>query len=244
MSKITRRSYKRKKIIMGIALFGAIGLVSTGFAAWVLSASASNSQEANLKVGAVSDKSMSFQNMKIYGMDTNPDSDTKGTEIELEASYANFSFNPAYDDNAGRVRFGKGEITEEHPTADIGERLTLRIAGEVNEAQNMGTLQVKFDEIPDELTSAVTKNYITLPACANALQDVTYTLSGEGTQIASFSYSITFGWGSAFGGVNPSVYYDNAGINVPIATVKDTLDELHDLLDNVHITATFVAMPN
>ena len=33
MSKITRRSYKRKKIVMGVALFGAIALVSTGFAA-------------------------------------------------------------------------------------------------------------------------------------------------------------------------------------------------------------------
>ena len=244
MSKITRRSYKRKKIIMGVALFGAIGLVSTGFAAWVLSASASNSQYANLKVGEVSDKSMSFQNMKIYGIDTNPDSSTKGEEIELAAADANFSFNPAYDDNNGRVRFGKGEITAEHPAADIGERLSLRIAGEVNEAQNMGTLQVKFDEIPDKLASAVTKNYVTLPACANALQDVTYTLSGEGTQVASFSYTITFGWGSAFGGVNPSVYYDNAGATIGIDEVKDTLDDLHDLLDDVQITATFIAMPN
>lgn len=244
MAKITRRSYKRKKVVMGLALFGAIGLVSTGFAAWVLSASASNSQNANLKVGEVSDKSMSFQNMKIYGIDTNPDSDDKGTEIELEASAANFSFNPAYDDNQGRVRFGKGEITVDHPTADIGERLTLRIAGEVNEAQNMGTLQVKFDEIPTNLATAVTKNYVTLPACASALQDVDYTLSGEGTKVASFSYNITFGWGSAFGGVNPSVYYDNAGIGVDIADVKTTLEELHDLLDDVHITATFVAMPN
>ena len=47
MSKITRRTYKRKKILMGAALFGAVGLVSTGFAAWVLSASASNTQRSD-----------------------------------------------------------------------------------------------------------------------------------------------------------------------------------------------------
>ena len=61
MSKITRRSYKRKKIIMGAALFGAVGLVSTGFAAWVLSASTSVEQKASLNVGTISDKNMSFE---------------------------------------------------------------------------------------------------------------------------------------------------------------------------------------
>ena len=76
MSKITRRSYKRKKIVMGVALFGAIALVSTGFAAWVLSASAQNQQQGNIKVGEVSDKSMAVQNVKIYGMND------AGEEIE------------------------------------------------------------------------------------------------------------------------------------------------------------------
>ena len=54
MSKITRQSYKRKKIVMGFALFGAIGLVSTGFAAWVLSGSTDKSSETSLSVGTVS----------------------------------------------------------------------------------------------------------------------------------------------------------------------------------------------
>ena len=92
MSKITRRSYKRKKIIMGVVLFGAVGLVSTGFAAWVLSASATSDNSANLKVGTVSDNSMTFENVKVKGLDTTPGSATVGQMVET----SNYSFKRYY----------------------------------------------------------------------------------------------------------------------------------------------------
>ena len=228
MAKITRRSYKRKKIIMGLSLFGAIGLVSTGFAAWVLSASASNQQQANLKVGAVSDKSMSFDGVKIYGMN----------DSDVEVETANYSFNPRYADNTGRVRFGSNE------GADEGERLSLTVRGQIKEAQNLGSLKVSFDEIPQALQDAVAAEYIVLPACASAAQDVTYTLTGEASKVASFEYVIAFAWGDAFGNVNPGDYYDEAGSGVDIADVKTTLEAMHALLDTVQFTVTFVAMPN
>lgn len=232
MSKITRRSYKRKKIIMGLALFGAIGLVSTGFAAWVLSASASNTQNPNIKVGAVSDKSMKFENVKIYGL-INDATDPVET--------SNYSFNPRYGDNTGRVRFGSND------GADEGERLSLKVTGQITEAQNLGDLTVAFDAIPDELAQAVTAGYVVLPACASAAQPVTFTLSGEGTKVASFEYDIAFTWGNAFGGVNPGDYYDQAsgaGHDATTDQIKTTLDAMHELLDNVQFSVTFVAMPN
>ena len=229
MSKITRRSYKRKKIVMGLALFGAIGLVSTGFAAWVLSASAQNTQNPNIKVGAVSDKSMKFDNVKIFGKND------AGEEIET----SNYSFNPKATDNTGRVRFGSNE------GADEGERLALTVKGEIQEAQNLGTLKVSFDAIPDELTQAVTAGYIVLPACAEAEQNVTFTLpEGSGSLTATFSYEIAFEWGATFGGVNPGEYYDAAGSSVEMATVKTTLEAMHTLLDNVNFKVTFEAIPN
>ena len=237
MSKITRRSYKRKKIIMGVALFGAIGLVSTGFAAWVLSASANNQQPANLKVGAVSDKSMTFNNVKVFGYDTNPDSLTFGELIETN----DFSFNPLASDTTGRVRFGRGEEGQ-----DVGERLTLTVKGEVKEAQNLGSLKVSFDSIPAALTEAVTKKYVTMPACATE-QNVAFTLSGEGlSKVASFEYDISFEWGETFGFMNPGEYYDEdvEGREVETSVVREKLDDLHTLLDNVQLKATFVAIPN
>ena len=236
MSKITRRSYKRKKIVMGLALFGAIGLVSTGFAAWVLSASASNTQNPNIKVGAVSDKSMTFQNVAIYGLN----------DAGEEVLTSNYSFNPRYNDNTGRVRFGPGEITPEHPAADEGERLSLTVKGEITEAQNLGSLKVSFDAIPTKLQNAVDAGFIKLPSCATEAQDVTYTISGEGSKLASFEYEIAFKWGDAFGGVNPGDYYDQtsgAGHDATVEEIKETLDSLHEL-DPEQFSVTFVAMPN
>ena len=216
---------------MGIALFGAIGLVSTGFAAWVLSASASNPQTPNIKVGEVSDKSMSFEQVKIYGLND------AGTEVET----SNYSFNPRFADNTGRVRFGSNE------GADEGERLSLTVRGQIKEAQNLGSLKASFDAIPQELQDAVDAEYIVLPACASAAQDVAYTLSGDVSKVASFEYEIAFEWGDAFGGVNPGDYYDQTSGNGAAATtdqIKTTLNAMHDLLDTVQFTVTFIAMPN
>ena len=216
---------------MGIALFGAIGLVSTGFAAWVLSASASNSQQPNIKVGEVSDKSMAFEQVKVYGLND------AGTEVET----FNYSFNPRFADDTGRVRFGSNE------GADEGERLSLTVRGQIKEAQNLGSLKVSFDAIPQELQDAVDEEYIVLPDCATAAQDVTYTLSGDVSKIASFEYEIAFEWGDAFGGVNPGDYYDQTsgpGAEATTDEIKATLGAMHDLLDNVQFKVTFVAMPN
>ena len=217
---------------MGLALFGAIGLVSTGFAAWVLSASASNTQNPNIKVGAVSDKSMEFDNVKIYGLND------AGEEVET----SNYSFNPRFDDNTGRVRFGSNE------GADEGERLSLTVKGQIKEAQNLGTLKVSFDAIPDKLAQAVTAGYIVLPACAETAQNIPFTpLTGTGSQTLDFQYEIAFTWGATFGGVNPGDYYDQAtgaGHDATIAQVKDTLEAMHTLLDTVQFSVTFEAIPN
>lgn len=37
MAKLTRNSYKRKIILFGVIVFMSIALISTGFAAWVMS---------------------------------------------------------------------------------------------------------------------------------------------------------------------------------------------------------------
>ena len=218
---------------MGLALFGAIGLVSTGFAAWVLSASASNTQNPNIKVGEVSDKSMEFINVKIYGIND------AGEEIET----SNYSFNPRFGDNTGRVRFGSNE------GADEGERMSLTVRGTIKEAQNLGTLKVSFDAIPDKLAEAVTKGYVVLPACA-AEEGVIIPFTaptGTGSQTLDFEYEIAFTWGETFGGVNPGDYYDQtsgAGHDATTQNIKDTLDDMHALLDTVQFSVTFEAIPN
>lgn len=242
MSKITRRSYKRKKIVMGLALFGAIGLVSTGFAAWVLSARATNDQNPQINVGTVKKNNLEFANIEIKGEDTTRGSSTLGQLVATD----HFSFNPRLDDENGRVRFGvDGEDKE-------GERMTLTISGIVKEAQNLGTLSVTPGATVDpKLTAAVDAGYIVLPDCLKGdgitlVENTDYTISTvDDVTTASFHFDVELEWGDFFGGVNPADYYDNdpAGKLVSIDDVYAQLDALHTELDAAKVNLTIVAEP-
>ena len=47
-------------MVLGVCLFASIALVSTGFAAWVLSANATKDNTNNINVGAVTDGQVEF----------------------------------------------------------------------------------------------------------------------------------------------------------------------------------------
>lgn len=249
MSKITRKSYKRKKIIMGFALFGAIGLVSTGFAAWVLSGSASKDSESTLNVGTVSDKSMGFGDVDVYAT-----GDAGKTEIHT------YSFEPPVNDSTGRVRSDGVSV----------ERLSLTVETSITQAQNLGkltaTISVENVEAGNDYEAAVSKGYVVLPEAAVApvvLYDASVspinnagglTFAGDAEKTASFTYNVGFAWGAFFGEMNPSLFFDSEelggasgttkGVDFEDDDVKDTLDELHDLLDGVKLTLTLTADPN
>jgi len=239
MSKITRRSYKRKKIVMGLALFGAIGLVSTGFAAWVLSSNANKNQDAGLKVGQVAESSMEIQELKVKGLDTKRGSETLGEEIETNI----FSFNPKYNDSTGRVRYGaEGD--------DCGERLSLTISGKITEAQNLGSLTIGPKSIPDKVAQAETAGYIVVPACLKStvtlVENTDYTITtNEGISVANFSYKVEFAWGSLFNGMNPAEYYDDLTEDQASNTeINTTLTSMHTLLDGLTVSVDIIAHVN
>lgn len=239
MSKITRRSYKRKKIVAGIAIFGAIALVSTGFAAWVLSSNANKDQNTGMKVGTVNDSSMKITNIKVEGIDTKRTSPTLGEIIET----TDFSFNPKHDDNTGRVRYGaEGD--------DCGERLALTISGIVTEAQNLGSLTIGPKNVPDKIIQARDDNYITVPACltdvVTLVENTDYSIIvNEGITTAKFSYKVEFGWGSLFNNMNPADYYDDfSEQQISTSEIKSTLNSMHSLLDGLEIAIDISAHVN
>ena len=258
MAKITRRSYKRKKIVMGIALFGAIGLVSTGFAAWVLSASASQDKGMSMTVATVDPKSM---NIVIDGIYTTSDiggaqkvADIAGTISQNDE----FAFDAPVSDNTGRVRYGSNGDTEK------GELLSLSILGHVENAQNMAdsahnglTIALK-DTIPAGLASAsaagevdsvARKAYIDLPECFTdtvVIEPVApFTNETDGTQTAYFRTDVAFEWGEEFAHKNPSIYFDEDGAGVSDERMQALLDDMKAILDTVTtFEVTITAIPN
>lgn len=254
MSKITRRAYKRKKIIMGASLLGGVGLVSTGFAAWVLSSSTEVKPSASMSVGTVDDKNMEFTTPITYK-----------TGDSNKASDSTFHFEPLASDTHGRVRYD----------GENAESLSITVEGQLLHAQNLGEMTVQLtvaEASKANFDSAVSKGYIVAPEAylASALTvwskpagegsgdvagtEFTSTMSSEQAEkTLSFTYVVEFAWGAAFGGENPGEYFDGAGSEVPqghqgdaadAGTVAGILGDLHTLLDSVQLELVLTANPD
>ena len=180
MAKITRKSYRRKRVVLGAVLLGGVALVSTGFAAWVLSANANETISSNVKVGVISDNEMTIS-------------------LDHESFDQTISFNAPSTDTTGRIRYGSDEIG--------AENLTITVSGEITNATYLNRLTIKMDKITS-ITAAIEANYIALVNADDWYgNEFTIPTTGEGST-KSFSYELGFKWGTAFGGVNPSRYYD------------------------------------
>lgn len=221
MVKMTRKSYKRRKIILGVSLFSSVALVSTGFAAWVLASQAEATKSGNITVGTVSDSSIKISNVQFKdGLDS-------------------FVFEPKEEDTAGRVRNDGVNF----------ENLSVTVTGEISPNTYVSSATIEM-EVPEGITAAIGKNYLVLPTCATSPQILTLNPKEAPDQtVSTFEYTITFEWGSAFNGKNPGEYYDEdeAGKLVDDETMKSTLEDLKTCIynsqeENPTFTVTIKAM--
>ena len=208
--KMTRNSYKRKIIVLGIMIFMSIALVSTGFAAWVISRDAKAEDEGNISIGVVQSETM---------------------EVTInEADNHSFSFEPEENDTTGRVR-GNG----------VWEQLSFKFTGKVTntgylKADTTGKyVNIKLDlEGAPGIKAAADAGYIVLPECADSWVKV-YVVNNDETNEATFEYTVEFEWGTKFGGMNPSKYYDehDDGLAVNDLDVEGQLNEFRKIMYNV-----------
>ena len=229
MARLTRNSYKRKIIMFGIMLFVSIALVSTGFAAWVLSTQQVENKDGNVTVGAVSDHSfvITFGEVKDQYNET--------------VSTLNFNFEPHKDDVTGRVRNDGTNF----------ENMSLTFTGTITNFDYLGSYKVKMT-VPSKIQEAATAGYIVLPECVGTEVDLK-TLGGAMTRTsddnggtATFTYKISFTWGDEkFGGMNPGYYYDTNEIGKAVegSVVKSTLEAFYTAAHteekyNITFTAT------
>lgn len=201
MRKLTRRSYNRKLIVFGLVLLMAIGMISTGFAAWVMSSVNNADVDAGVTVGTISDASMTVT----------VDQWRKEGEDTTEKWYGDIlSFDARNGDNEGRIRADG---------TDADEQLTVEITGKVTNVAALGDLTLSI-KLPESLAAAIDAKYIALSLGTGTSEsynadtdtltvskaDLNFATSGaDGT----FSYTLTFVWGSYFGGVNPCDFYDS-----------------------------------
>lgn len=218
MAKLTRNSYKRKIILFGVIVFMSIALISTGFAAWVMSQEKKQSKSGNVTVGAVTEGNI---------------------EVILdELTVKDFKFEPKKSDTTGRVRNDNTNF----------ESLTVTVTGTIKNTQFLKEATIKMnvkDAVKQAETAGYI--ILPECANSEVVLTLTESGTTEsGTNEKKFSYDITFKWGSKFGGENPGEYYDSAAFNPSegelssfegtqeekiTAYIKSVLDAFHALMD-------------
>ena len=140
MARLTKNSYKRKIILFGVLVFMSIALISTGFAAWVMSTNATNDDaQGNVNVGVVKDASLTI------------------SEVAIISAKDSFSFEPLAEDTSGRVRYDDEEAKSEN--------LTIKVKGKIAPIEYLGELTYEL-AIPESVKAAADAGYIVLPECA------------------------------------------------------------------------------
>ena len=219
--KLTRKSYKRNIIVFGLMLFMGIALISTGFAAWVLSQDTSHESGGNVEVGIVSDNELKITDLKYYTVYNGAEA---SDNVEISASELSYKFEPTEDDVNGRVK-NDGENYEQ---------LTLYIVGKIGPMNFIDDFNVALTfDLTDQVKTAVDAGYIELPEYAkeggvNIMEDGvildTLSIKEDGT----FVIKVAFEWGAYFNYMNPGEYYDetDAGKAVEYSAMKAALQNL------------------
>ena len=228
MRKLTRRSYNRKLIIFGLAIFLAFGMISTGFAAWLISSAATVDADAPVEVDKIVDESFELTIDQL-------DADGK-----WKADADKISFDAKPDDTTGRVKF------QENGTGDAGEQLNLTLSGKVTNVAALGKNpestgdknEIKIEiALPDSLKAAITAKYLTVQytvgtgSYVNIPDDNTLWVAPNAVD-GTFSITLKFGWGEKFNFKNPCEYYDldETGKTVTDTDMKDQLAAFRGML--------------
>lgn len=224
MKKTTRKSFSRKAIVVVMCVFLTVSLAAVGFASWLISNDASTKGTGNVNASNVSDAIL-------------------GVTIEKADNLGKINFGPLESDKTGNIRYNEAE-------ADDVESLKITVSGSIKKFATLKQMEIKI-KVPDSVITAAgyglkdgsaneyevkdnLPKYITLPAGAAdtngnlivadsavvyASDNAVFKPGADDT--ATFSFDVTFGWGTLFNGENPGIYLDKD---------KGSITNLTDLL--------------
>ena len=228
MKKTTRKSFSRKAIVVVMCVFLTVSLAAVGFASWLISKDASTKGTGNVNASNVSDAIL-------------------GVTINDATNLGKINFGPDKGDKTGNIRYNEAEADDVESlkitvSGSIKKFATLKqmeikikvpdsvITAAGYKATDAGD-GVKTYTVDPELPK-----YITLPAGAadtngnlidtakkvEYLPTDTNVFTSGADDTATFSFDVTFGWGTLFNSENPGIYLDKD---------KESITNLKDLLD-------------
>lgn len=259
MAKLTRKSYKRKKIAFAAVILGGVALVSSGFAAWVLSSNAKDKTSGSVTVGTVEKGSLKLEISSAQG----------------DIKRGHFDFDTLESDKSGRVRAKEGQETFENLSIVYTVTVKSPIDNFKDLKYRMSATKSDVDYNMQDVSEGDGTQYIVLPDCfgkdvsiestdtAFAKTDINETVEEKEKTITykkkwTATITIAFQWGATFGGYNPGLYYDGqitdsskqssdlealnaAGLNVTDEEVETKLNDLNAKLNGATYNIDFVA---
>lgn len=251
MKKVTRHAFSKKAIMITASLFVTLALITTGFAAWLISSGASDEGTGNITTATIDDARLGLTVAMAEGKDFvcfGPQADDKVPHIMYDPSK-----DGEKDDKEVLVATVTGTIKNYdrlekfNITIKISDK-ALKAAGyewtETNEGSlknrtytyNAGNACISLPEY------AVDKDgrFLPLPsdtskttAPKTILATDSMFTAGATENEKKFTFDVTFGWGEKFEGCNPGKYLDGevpGHVPSETYTVDDKLKIMTELL--------------
>lgn len=225
MKKVTRHAFSKKAIMITASLFVTLALITTGFAAWLISSGASGEGTGNITTATIDDARLGLTVAMAEGKDF-------------------VCFGPQADDKVPHIMYDpqKGE-------KDDKEVLTATVTGTINNYDRLKEFNITIKISDKALTAA---GYTWTETNEGSLKNRTYTYNAGNACISlpeyavdtdgrflplpsdtskttapktisagdsmftdgttenekKFTFDVTFGWGKKFEGCNPGRYLD------------------------------------
>ena len=239
MARLTKNSYRRKIVVFGLLVFMSIALISTGFAAWVMSQGAKEDTIGNVTIGVVEDGRITLSNLVYkpvvnkYNDDYSEIVELTGTDYDIATSDGlNFKFEPLFNDKNGAITWeGIKEVDGVKSTSC--EIMEIQVSGFVTNHHllNGGVLNIELT-VSKGVNDSITAGYILVPTGFTLKESIeegrkyVYKMDVRPNDNGIFSFSVKFNWGAEFNNANPAgtVHDNDATSNSELDLLKAKIE--------------------
>ncbi len=230
---------KRKGILMASAILGSAAIVSTGFAAWVVSTNVTETATGNIEVDTVNDERIEFvkdSNGKAITFADSDDTISFGAPSSMSINNAWLTNNSAaekYEDKEVTFTFTVKWTADKYNDGNEKKSIVLYYTEEITgitsgtfESLNTYTPTYKAnDEAATLSLLKVDSQYtpIKLTVTGATLDRNAKTITCEPG--VAVSVNVGFDWGTAFGGQNPYNYFNSEAYTTVASPSNDAINE-------------------
>lgn len=248
MKKVTRHAFSKKAIMITASLFVTLALITTGFAAWLISSGASGEGTGNITTATIDDARLGLTVAMAEGKDFvcfGPQADDKHPDIRYKAPVGDEK-----DDREVLVATVTGTIKNYDRLEKFN--ITIKISDKALKAAGYTWTETGEGSLKNRTyTYNAEKAYISLPEYAVDTDgrflplpsDMSKTTApktisagdsmftdGATENEKRFTFDVTFGWGEKFKGCNPGRYLDREEGPDHLPDKTYTVDEKKEIM--------------